>query len=77
MKAIAAGKFKARCLKLLDEVGATREPIVITKRGRPVAKVVPAEVRPKDIFGCLAGVVEIVGDIESQVVTSEAWEALQ
>ena len=50
---------------------------MITKRGRPVAKVVPAEVRPKDIFGCLAGVVEIVGDIESQVVTSETWEALQ
>jgi prevent-host-death family protein len=42
MKIIAAGQFKAHCLEIMDEVGSTREPVVITKRGRPVAKLVLA-----------------------------------
>ena len=41
MKSIAAGKFKDRCLKILDEVAQTRTAVVVTKRGRPVARVVP------------------------------------
>ena len=41
MKKIAAGEFKARCLTLMDDVQATRVPILITKRGKPVAKLVP------------------------------------
>jgi prevent-host-death family protein len=77
MKRMAAGKFKAQCLRLIDEVHATREPVVITKRGRPLAKLVPAEGKPDDIFGCLKGIVEIVGDIESPVVPPEDWEALR
>lgn len=40
---ISAGEFKAKCLKLMDEVARTREPVVITKRGRPVAMMVPVE----------------------------------
>jgi prevent-host-death family protein len=42
MKTIAAAKFKAHCLSLMDDVHKNREPIVITKRGKPVAKLVPA-----------------------------------
>ncbi|MGD0181663.1 MAG: type II toxin-antitoxin system Phd/YefM family antitoxin [Terriglobales bacterium] len=42
MKTMAAGQFKARCLKVMDEVRSTREPVVITKKGRPVAKLVHA-----------------------------------
>ena len=75
MKTMGAGEFKARCLKVMDQVRATREPVTITKRGRPVAKLVPVETRGDDIFGCLKGVVEIVGDIESPVVAPEEWEA--
>jgi prevent-host-death family protein len=41
MKTIAAGKFKDRCLRTLDEVAATKTSIAITKRGRPMAKLVP------------------------------------
>jgi len=41
VKTVAAGEFKAKCLKLLDEVAATRELLVITKFGKPVAQVVP------------------------------------
>jgi prevent-host-death family protein len=75
MKSMRAGEFKARCLKVMDQVRATREPVTITKRGRPVAKMVPVDRRGDDIFGCLKGVVEIVGDIESPLVAPEDWEA--
>jgi prevent-host-death family protein len=75
MKTIGAGEFKAHCLKVMDEVCETREPVMITKRGRPVAKLVPAPARRDDIFGCLEGIVEIVGDIESPVLPPEEWEA--
>jgi prevent-host-death family protein len=46
MKSIAAGQFKNHCLKLLDDVAETRTPVVITKRGRPVAKLVPVMPAP-------------------------------
>jgi prevent-host-death family protein len=75
MKTMRAGEFKARCLKVMDQVRATREPVIITKRGRPVAKLVPVNTRGDDIFGCLKGVMEIVGDIESPVVAPDEWEA--
>jgi prevent-host-death family protein len=77
MKTMAAGQFKARCLKVMDEVQNTREPVVITKKGKPVAKLVPPDTAPRDILGCLKGVIEIVGDIESPVVPPEEWEALR
>ncbi len=77
MKTIAAGQFKARCLRLMDEVRATREPVLITKKGRPVAKLVPAESHAEDIFGCLKDEIKIVGDIESPVVPLEDWDALR
>jgi len=77
MKMMPAGQFKARCLKVMDDVQSTREPIVITKRGRPVAKLVPADGRPDDVFGCMRGEVEIVGDIESPAVPLEDWEILR
>ena len=60
---VPAGEFKARCLKLMDEVRATRRPIVITKRGKPVAKLVPVEEEAPTIFGRLKGTVTIHGDI--------------
>ena len=57
MKQISASRFKARCLALLDEVAATGEQIEITKRGRPVARLVPAEEPPS-----LVGSVEFLVD---------------
>jgi len=75
MKTMQAGEFKASCLKIMDQVRATREPVIITKRGRPVAKLVPIDRGSDDIFGCLKGVMEIVGDIESPAVAPEEWEA--
>jgi prevent-host-death family protein len=77
MRTIPAGQFKARCLRLMDEVRSTREPVLITKKGRPVAKLVPAESQPEDIFGCLKEEIKIVGDIESPIVPWEEWDALR
>ena len=77
MKIMPAGQFKARCLKVMDEVRSTREPVVITKKGRPVAKLVPAEGQPEDVFGCMKGEVEIVGDIVAPAVPLEDWDVLR
>lgn len=64
---VPASNFKAECLRLLDEVATTRRPIVITKRGKPVAKLVPVEAAVKDPFGCMAGTAKICGDIISPI----------
>jgi prevent-host-death family protein len=73
---IPAGEFKARCLRLMDEVQKTRRPVVITKRGKPVAKLVPVEEEPeprRSIFGCMEGTVTILGDIISPI--EQEWNA--
>jgi prevent-host-death family protein len=75
MKTIAAGEFKARCLTLMEDVRSTREPLVITKRGKPVAKLVPADDAEREFIGRLEGVIRIVGDVESPVEPPEAWES--
>jgi prevent-host-death family protein len=77
MKKIAAGKFKAQCLKVMAQVHTTREPVLITKRGQPLAKLVPAEKASDDFIGRLEGIVTIVGDIESPIVPLEDWDALR
>jgi prevent-host-death family protein len=71
---VPAGQFKAQCLSLIDKVNRTHQVIVITKRGRPVARLVPLDVeKPRKLFGCLAGHVVEEGGIVSP--TGEAWEA--
>ena len=72
MRQIPAGVFKARCLGLLDEVEQQRKEIVITKRGRPVARLVPVSDQPALVFGRLKGSGRIVGDIFS---TGASWDA--
>jgi prevent-host-death family protein len=74
-KAIAAGEFKAKCLHLLDEVQQTRQEIVITKRGRPVARLLPVDEKAPTLFGRMKGTIKILGDIVGP--TGEVWEADQ
>ena len=70
---IAAGQFKSKCLQLMDRVQQTREEIVITKHGKPVAKLVPiSEEKTDTIVGYLPGSVQVVGDIVSPI--DEEWE---
>jgi prevent-host-death family protein len=73
MKTMAAGTFKARCLAVMDEVQAKRETIVITKRGKPVVKLVPADQEKDEIYGFMKGKVKITGDIVSPILTPEEW----
>jgi prevent-host-death family protein len=54
MKQMPAGGFKARCLSVMDDVNATGEPVLITKRGMPVAKIVPVSSKKRDLFGFMA-----------------------
>lgn len=77
MKIMAAGEFKAKCLQVMDQVHATRNPVVITKRGKAIAKLVPAEESRTSAFDSLKGQIEIVGDIVSPIVPAEDWEALK
>lgn len=78
MRNVPATEFKAKCLELMDRVAERRESYVITKRGRPVAKLVPVEPKPKDsIFGCLRGKATITGDIVGPAVPADAWEVLK
>ncbi|MFN8626330.1 MAG: type II toxin-antitoxin system Phd/YefM family antitoxin [Candidatus Binatia bacterium] len=78
MRALKASEFKAKCLALLTEVDQTGEPVTILKRGRPVARLVPAAPTvgryPQD---SLVGTVEIVGDIVAPVVPATAWKVLR
>ena len=69
---IAAGQFKAKCLALLDEVAQTGRTLVVTKRGKPVAKVVPVE-EPEtiDLAGSILEDDDIIGP------TDESWDAEQ
>lgn len=63
LREIAAGEFKAKCLGLIDEVSETGQELIITKRGKPMAKVIPFAAPTVDsLFGRLKGIVEIVGD---------------
>lgn len=71
---IAAGLFKAQCLKLMDQVAEKHEAITVTKRGKAVARLVPVEPAPeRPLFGYLCGKGKITGDIVSS--TGETWEA--
>jgi prevent-host-death family protein len=69
---VAAGDFKARCLQLLDEVAASGAPLTITKRGHPVARLVPMPPATR-LFGALAGSVREQRDLVAPL--GEAWQA--
>ena len=71
MKTMAAGKFKDVCLKTLDEVARTKTAVVITKRGRPVAKLVPCGPPPAG-RSLVGSVLKEAGDPFS---THESWDA--
>lgn len=72
---IKASEFKARCLRIMDEVAETGETVVITKNGRPVSRLVPYVQRPDSLFGIHRDSVEITGDILSPI--DGEWETQQ
>ncbi len=78
MQTISASRFKAQCLAILDEVAATGEIVVIVKRGKPVAQLVPpvatTDNSPQDE---LRGTVSIQSDVVAPALPPETWDAEQ
>ena len=71
---IKAGEFKTHCLRYLTEIDSYHTTFVITKRGKPIARLSPiADEAPRSLYGCLKGTVTVTGDIVSPL--DEAWEA--
>ena len=77
MKKMAAGSFKVHCLAVMDEVQAKRESVLITKHGKPVAKLVPADKNIDDIYNFLAGKGAITDDVVSPALSEEEWGELK
>ena len=77
MKKMAAGAFKANCLAVMDEVQAKHETVVITNRGKPVAKLVSVDPQGDDIFGFLRGKATITGDVVSPALSGREWGNLK
>lgn len=72
-RTLKASEFKARCLKLMDEVAESGAEIVITKNGRPTARLVACRNRPRSLYGAGRGRMKILGDIVSPIDVE--WEA--
>jgi prevent-host-death family protein len=72
-------RFKATCLAALERVRSTGRPLLVTRRGKPVARILPPspEAPPKDAFGAMAGTGRILGDLVAPVSDIEEWEASQ
>ena len=78
VRAVGAAKAKAQFLALLDEVEEKREHVIITKNGRPVARMMPMPLMSEDpIFGFYQGNLEIVGDVISPIYTDEEWDEFE
>lgn len=72
-KKIPAGKFKAQCLKIMENVKKTRRKITITKRNVPIAQLAPIDEEEEKVFGKLKGTVRVIKNIIDPI--DEAWDA--
>ena len=76
---ITISKFKATCLRLLDNVKKTGKSIIVTRKGEPIALVTPPPppTKPDQWLGCMKDRIEIKGDIISPVLDEKEWEVLK
>jgi len=78
MREVAISEFKAKCLALLDQVQKTKQPIRITRFGKPVVEVVPTSPDSlPDWMGSMKDSIEIVGDVVSPANEDTDWKALR
>jgi prevent-host-death family protein len=78
MKSVPISEFKARCLGLIQEVDKTRQPLRITRHGRPIAEVIPAgPARKRNFVGDMVGTGKIVGDILSPIIDLNEFEVFR
>ena len=75
MEVYKATEFKAKCLKIMDEVAESGERVLITKHGKPVAELVPIREKPKSLYGVHKDNIKIIGDIISPIDVE--WEDLK
>jgi prevent-host-death family protein len=76
-RTISAAQFKAKCLAIMDEVAETREPVVITKRGKPVAELRPLVEKPTTLFGFMKGRVQSIEGVDLDEPVDVEWEAMR
>lgn len=77
IKRIQAVQFKVKCLQIVDQVAETREPVLIVKNGKPVARLVPEEQKPKSVIDRYKGKFVSRGDLTEPVFGEEDWECLK
>lgn len=79
MTEVPISEFKAKCLALLEEVRRSRKPLRITRHGKPVAEIVPAEkkIDRNSMFGSMEGSIIFKGDIISPASDKDDWEVLR
>ena len=78
MRSVKISEFKAKCLRILDEVAVTGEAVLITKRGRALARVLPvSSPGGGGWLGCLEGTAEELGDLVEPVSGAEEWDVLR
>ena len=73
LRKIPAGQFKACCLKIMDDVNLTKKGFIITKRNKPIAKIVPIKEEKILLFGCMKDSIQIIGNIIEPI--NEDWDA--
>ena len=74
MHTIAISKFKAKCLAIVDKVNRTQQPVVITRRGKPIAELVPIR---REWLASMKDTFEIVGDITAPVFDAPSFRTLK
>jgi prevent-host-death family protein len=78
MKQVSVSQFKAKCLSIFDELEKTKQPVRVTRRGKPVADVVPPlNMGPKEWMGMMKGKMKILGDIVAPASDPDDWEVLR
>lgn len=79
IESMAISRFKATCLAVLERVRQTGQPLLVTKRGKPVAQILPPpapEAAGESRYGCMQGKIEFLGDV-LEPLPAEEWEALR
>ena len=74
-RTMPAGQFKIHCLSVIDEVHDRHEEVIITKYGKPMARLIPLNNTPESIFGFMRGQGRIVGDIVSPIFPTDDWDS--
>ncbi len=79
MREVTISEFRTKCFSLLNQVQKTKQPLRVTRFGKPIADIVPTAPQPSraDWFGSMKGTIAILGDIVSPASDEDEWEVLR